>query len=91
LTAREELKRDGIVVSVVYPCMTDTNFEKNTIKDAVPEAEWQGGDPPFPADTADYVAQKILEGVESGEAEIFAHDWMKRGADASAQGASEWG
>jgi short-subunit dehydrogenase len=88
LTAREELKRDGIVVSVVYPYMTDTNFEKNTIKDAVPEAEWQGGGPPFPADTADYVAQKILEGIESGEAEIFAHDWMKKGADASAQGAS---
>jgi short-subunit dehydrogenase len=91
LTAREELKRDGIVVSVVYPYMTDTNFEKNTIKDAVPEAEWQGGGPPFPADTADYVAQKILEGIESGEAEIFAHDWMKKGADASAQGASGWG
>jgi short-subunit dehydrogenase len=91
LTSREELKRDGIVVSVVYPYMTDTNFEKNTIKDAVPEAEWQGGGPPFPADTADYVAQKILEGIESGEAEIFAHDWMKKGADASAHGASEWG
>jgi hypothetical protein len=23
------------------------------------------------------VAKKILEGVESGEPEIFAHDWMK--------------
>jgi hypothetical protein len=27
------------------------------------------------------VAQKILEGIESGEAEIFAHDWMKRRAN----------
>jgi hypothetical protein len=25
-------------------------------------------------DTAEYVAQKILEGIEIGEAEIFAHD-----------------
>jgi short-subunit dehydrogenase len=85
LTAREELKRDGIVVSVVYPYMTLTNFEKNTIKDAVPEAEGQGEGPPFPADTAEYVAQKILEGIESGEAEIFAHDWMKKGADVNAR------
>jgi short-subunit dehydrogenase len=81
LTAREELKNDNIVVSVVYPYMTRTDFEKNTIKDAVPEAGEQDGGPPFPADTAEYVAQKILEGIESGEAEIFPHDWMKRRAN----------
>ena len=84
LTAREELKGDGIVVSVVYPYMTLTDFEKNTIKDAVPEVEEQGGGPPFPPDTAEYVAQKILEGIESGEAEIFPHDWMKKRAGADA-------
>jgi short-subunit dehydrogenase len=78
LTAREELKKDNIVVSVVYPYMTLTDFEKNTIKDAVPEEGRQEGSIPFPADTAEYVAQKILEGMESGEAEIFAHDWMKK-------------
>ena len=83
LTAREGLKKDNIVVSVVYPYMTLTNFEKNTIKDAVPEGGEQDGGPPFPADTAEYVAQKILEGIESGEAEIFAHDWMKKRADAN--------
>ena len=81
LTAREELKKDNIVVSVVYPYMTLTDFEKNTIKDAIPEVGEQDGGPPFPADTAEYVAQKILEGIESGEAEIFAHDWMKRRAN----------
>jgi len=81
LTAREELKKDNIAVSVVYPYITITNFEKNTIKDAVPEAEEQDGGPPFPADTAEYVAQKILGGIESGEAEIFVHDWMKKRAD----------
>jgi short-subunit dehydrogenase len=80
LTAREELKKDKIVVSVVYPYMTLTNFERNTIKDAVPEGEEQEGGPPFPGDTADYMAQRILEAIESGEAEIFAHDWMKKGS-----------
>lgn len=78
LTAREELKNDNIVVSVVYPYMTLTNFEKNTIKDSVPEGGEQGEGPPFPPDTSEYVAQKILEGIESGEAEIFLHDWMSR-------------
>jgi short-subunit dehydrogenase len=83
LTAREELKKDNIVVSVVYPYMTLTDFEKNTIKDAVPQGGEEGGGPPFPADTAEYVAQKILEGIENGDAEIFAHDWMKRGVNAN--------
>lgn len=32
LTAREELKNDGISVSVIYPYITATAFEKNTIK-----------------------------------------------------------
>ena len=83
LTAREELKKDNIVVSVVYPYMTLTDFEKNTIKDAVPQGGEQGGGPLFPADTAEYVAQKMLEGIENGEAEIFAHDWMKRRVNAN--------
>ena len=85
LTAREELNKDNIVVSVLYPYITLTDFEKNTIKDAVPEREGQEGSVPFPADTAEYVAQRILEGIESGEAEIFAHDWMKRRTNANPQ------
>jgi short-subunit dehydrogenase len=80
LTAREELKQDGITVSVVYPYVTLTDFEKNTIKDpSLPQKEQEGG-LPFPADTAEYAAQKILEGLEKGEAEVFAHDWMKNAA-----------
>jgi short-subunit dehydrogenase len=79
LTAREELKDENISVSVVYPYITLTNFEKNTIKDpSLLETLEQEGDIPFQADKAEYVAQKILEGIESGEAEIFAHDWMKK-------------
>jgi len=81
LTAREELKKDNIVVSVVYPYMTATDFEKNTIKHPSllnqQEEEPEGTGRP-PLDTAKYVAQKILEGIEKGEPEIFAHDWMKK-------------
>ncbi len=78
LTAREELKKDNIIVSVVYPYITLTNFERNTIRDVpVPESEMEPHGP-FPPDTADYAAQKIIEGIESGKAEIFAHDWIKQ-------------
>jgi short-subunit dehydrogenase len=78
LTAREELKDENIVVSVMYPYITLTDFERNTIKDVGESDEGQEGGPPFPADTAEYVAEKMLEGMESGEAEIFAHDWMRK-------------
>jgi short-subunit dehydrogenase len=81
LTAREELKTDKINVGVVYPYITLTDFEKNTLKAKVPEQEedWSSDDPNFkPPDTAGYVAEKILEGIKSGEAEIYVHDWMKK-------------
>jgi short-subunit dehydrogenase len=78
LAARQELKNDAIVVSVVYPYITLTNFEKNTIRES-PGNESGRQDPtgPFPPDSAEYIAHKILEVVTTGEAEIFAHDWMK--------------
>ena len=78
LTAREELKNDNIVVSVAYPYITLTNFEKNTIRDVpVPESE-QEPKGPFSPDSAEFTAQKIVEGIESGKAEIFFHEWLKR-------------
>jgi short-subunit dehydrogenase len=77
LTAREELKIDNIIVSVAYPYITLTNFEKNTIREVpVPEGEEEATGP-HPPDTADYTAQKLVEGLESGEAEIYSHDWQK--------------
>ena len=84
LTAREELRKDNISVSVVYPYITLTNFEKNTIKDPslIDKGEHEGTGP-FSADTAEYMAQKILEGMKTSESEIFAHDWMKKRADAA--------
>jgi short-subunit dehydrogenase len=77
LTAREEFKNDNIIVSVVYPYITDTDFEKNTLKDG--EFEWgdEGDSHELPpSDSADHVAGKILEAIETGEAEVYAHDWM---------------
>ncbi len=77
LAARQELGPDHIIVGVVYPYITLTGFEKNTIRAIpVPEEEIEPSGP-FPADTAEFVAEKIAGGIVSGEAEIFAHDWMK--------------
>ena len=80
LTAREELAKDGISVSVVYPFMTDTNFEERTQAFSDPSAllpyEGAGHDLP-PLDPPELVALKILEAIETGEAEVFAHDWMR--------------
>ena len=62
---------------MVYPYITLTDFEKNTIRDIpVPE---NGQEPhgPYPPDTAEYAAQKIIEGIESGEPEIYAHEWLE--------------
>ena len=80
LTAREELKDDNIKVSVVYPYITLTDFEKNTLKEGNQEEEdWSSDDPDFkPPDTAEYVAGKILAGIKSEEPEIYAHDWMEK-------------
>lgn len=76
-TAREELEKDNIKVSVVYPYITNTDFGKNIMsgprhevaanKDNVLPA----GDPPA------HVANLILEIIENGEQTILAHDWMK--------------
>jgi NAD(P)-dependent dehydrogenase (short-subunit alcohol dehydrogenase family) len=74
LTAREELKGDGISVSVIYPYVTLTDFEKNTIKNDVPE--WDG-ELPHPPDTPEFVAGKILEAIRGGDAEVFPHGWMR--------------
>jgi short-subunit dehydrogenase len=77
LAARQELERDHIIVSVVYPYITLTDFEKNTIRAVpVPEDE-QEPTGPHPSDSAEFVAERIVQGIVSGEAEIFSHDWMK--------------
>lgn len=74
LTAREELKNDKIQVSVVYPYITNTNFFRAKLSgqnDNQADFYAQG-------DPAERVAQKILEAIETGAAEIFLRDEMKK-------------
>jgi short-subunit dehydrogenase len=79
LTAREELKPFNINVSVVYPYITKTDFEKNTITEDKNEYETNEGNDyqPPKADSAEYIARKIVDCIISSEAECYAHDWMK--------------
>jgi short-subunit dehydrogenase len=78
LAAREELRREKINVSVVYPYMTATAFEENTIKDS--HIKWDENDETelLPLDPPEHVAEKILEAIEREASEVYAHDWMKR-------------
>jgi len=78
LTAREELKKDKITVSVVFPFITATDFEKNTLKSG--GVTWEtGGDGKIPdADPPEFIAEKIVEAIKTGVSEVYAHDWMKK-------------
>jgi short-subunit dehydrogenase len=81
LTARAELKDDNISVSVVYPYITLTDFEKNAIKEPSEERReetFEGQQAWAKADSAEHVAQLILDAIETGNAEVFAFEWMKR-------------
>jgi short-subunit dehydrogenase len=79
LVSREELKKDNIVVSVVYPYITATNFYKDTlnVKQENKEVPKSDGKIP-PADSPEVVAETIVHAIETGEAEVFPHDWMKQ-------------
>lgn len=68
MTAREELKKDGIIVSLVRPSLTDTRFRFNTIKS---RAEFESTLGSLPAgDPPEKVAAVILEAVKTGAAEL---------------------
>jgi NADP-dependent 3-hydroxy acid dehydrogenase YdfG len=80
LTARQELAKDKIIVSVVYPYITATDFEKNTLSEG--ERTWDPGsgsrpDIP-PADSAGHVAAIIAELIVSEAPELAANDWMQK-------------
>jgi short-subunit dehydrogenase len=66
LTAREELKGDGIVVSVFHPKMTATDFGKNSIGE---KYDSHAGRPGMTVDTPEQVAEAILAQLESEDAE----------------------
>jgi short-subunit dehydrogenase len=79
LTARNELAADRIALTVVYPYITKSDFYKNMVT-AGPKPDnaddYAAGR--APADTSEHVAKLILEAIKTGDAEIFAHDWMNK-------------
>ena len=78
LTARAELASEHIVVSVVYPYVTKSDFYRNWVadEDRIGTSEDYLGAGRAPADTCDSVAELILDAVRTGAAEVFAHEWM---------------
>lgn len=74
LTAREELKKDNITVSIVYPYLTKTDFGKNSLREQFTNTEQR---PVLEGDSPELVAQKILECIQTGDAEVFLRDWKK--------------
>jgi short-subunit dehydrogenase len=75
LTARTELSKDNIVVSVFHPKMTATNFGKNAIRIEAPQSSAgarPGDRPGIEVDSAEAVAEGIIEQIksESPEAEM---------------------
>jgi len=71
-TARGELAPDNIRVITVYPRMTATDFGRNSLGNR-PMREQQRGNaaPGMVIDSAEYVAEKILEAIQKEPAEQF--------------------
>ena len=79
LTARQELSKDKIKVSVIYPYMTLTDFEKNTLTEherVRGPADMDRNIPP--PDPPELVAAKIAELIDTEVPEMFVHDWMNK-------------
>jgi short-subunit dehydrogenase len=66
LTARQELEKDHIIVSVFHPKMTATRFGDNAI-DPIPL--YRERRPGMMIDTAEQVAEQVVKQIESEEAE----------------------
>ena len=68
LIARQELEKDNIIVCVVEPNMTDTNFAKNSIGS---RPNWASSGRPMPQiDSVEKVANVIVKIINSQEAEV---------------------
>jgi short-subunit dehydrogenase len=76
LTARAELEKDNIIVNIMLPGLTETDFGKNALKsDAVAkgmESRNRAGMPK--PDSAEYVATRVKHAIETGAAETLAHE-----------------
>jgi short-subunit dehydrogenase len=69
LAARQELEDDKIIVSVVYPYITATDFEKNTLHSGKTDESSDEEDELPPPHAPEDAARAILETIESGVAE----------------------
>jgi len=69
LTARQELAKDNIIVGVVHPKLTTTNFQKNYINYEEEKFNW-GNRTGMEADTPEEVAQKICDSIITEVPEI---------------------
>jgi short-subunit dehydrogenase len=76
LTARAELEKDNIVVNIMLPGMTETDFGKNALKsDAVAKSMESRRRPGMPTpDSAEYIATRVKHAIETGAAETLAHE-----------------
>ncbi len=75
LTARAELEKDNIIINIMLPGMTDTDFGKNALKsDAVAKAMESRTRVGMPTpDSPEYIAGRVKHAIETGEAETLAH------------------
>ena len=78
LVAREELAPDGIVVSLVYPWVTATEFHQSLRAGRV---HGSGGVPPH---SAEHVARGIVRAIRCGEAEVVLTPGPERPEDVEA-------
>jgi short-subunit dehydrogenase len=74
LTAREELKKDNIIVSVMHPKLTATSFGKNAVGSAARPVGAASrpnvsNDPARHVDSPEDVAEKIIELIHSEDPE----------------------
>jgi len=68
MIARQELEKDNIIVSLVHPNMTATNFAQNAIGN---RPDWSNRDKPMPrVDSPELVAEFIEKIIRSEEAEV---------------------
>lgn len=79
LTARGELAADGIVVTVMHPGQTATNFGRNaTVDQSMASAPPPSGGSHATPDTAEDVAEQVLEAIIDGPAEQYMSREMEQ-------------
>ena len=74
LIGRQELAADNISLGLVYPGVTATNFYDNLAGSQQPAAKPAGA---TSVDSAESVAEKILEAVETQAAEVYTDNLKK--------------